>query len=121
MAGFLDATAARLHRVPAASGRPAVVLPSYNGARRLPVSHAAAGEGGWHAKVCRCRMHGTATEASRVAVPEVLRALGLEPLASVRPIADGEAVFLPTEVSSPLSACWMCAAWSVCATARTVW
>src|SRR5215212_10975190 len=36
MAGFLDATYARLNRVPAAD-RPIVVLPSYNGARRLPV------------------------------------------------------------------------------------
>ena len=36
MAGFLDATYARLNRVPAGQ-RPLVVLPSYNGARRLPV------------------------------------------------------------------------------------
>ncbi|MCM2251396.1 MAG: DNA-binding protein YbiB, partial [Ramlibacter sp.] len=36
MAGFLDATYARLHRVPAGT-RPVVVLPSYNGARKLPV------------------------------------------------------------------------------------
>ena len=36
MAGFLDATHARLHLLPA-SERPAIVLPSYNGARRLPV------------------------------------------------------------------------------------
>ena len=36
MAGFLDATHARLQRVPD-SGHPTVVLPSYNGARKLPV------------------------------------------------------------------------------------
>ena len=36
MAGFLDATHARLQRVPD-SGQPTVVLPSYNGARKLPV------------------------------------------------------------------------------------
>ena len=36
MAGFLDATEGRLCKVPTA-GEPAVVLPSYNGARKLPV------------------------------------------------------------------------------------
>ena len=36
MAGFLDATHARMHHVPA-GGEPVVVLPSYNGARKLPV------------------------------------------------------------------------------------
>ncbi|HEY0201294.1 MAG TPA: DNA-binding protein YbiB, partial [Burkholderiaceae bacterium] len=36
MAGFLDATHARLARFPA-TDRPLIVLPSYNGARRLPV------------------------------------------------------------------------------------
>ncbi|MBK6323526.1 MAG: hypothetical protein IPF38_15505, partial [Burkholderiales bacterium] len=35
MAGFLDATAARLQHLPA-SDRPTVVIPSYNGARKLP-------------------------------------------------------------------------------------
>jgi hypothetical protein len=36
MAGFLDATHARLHRLPA-SRCPTIALPSYNGARKLPV------------------------------------------------------------------------------------
>ena len=36
MAGFLDATQARLNHIPAGD-RPLVVLPSYNGARKLPV------------------------------------------------------------------------------------
>ena len=36
MAGFLDATHARLNLLPA-SERPLIVLPSYNGARKLPV------------------------------------------------------------------------------------
>ena len=36
MAGFLDAMAARLNHVPAGD-KPLVVLPSYNGARKLPV------------------------------------------------------------------------------------
>ena len=39
MAGFLDATHARLNLVPAASSNacPVIVIPSYNGARKLPV------------------------------------------------------------------------------------
>src|SRR4051812_41152644 len=36
MAGFLDAPAARIHKVPVRAPA-AMVLPSYNGARRLPV------------------------------------------------------------------------------------
>ncbi len=36
MCGFLDATHQRLARLPATS-RPTIVLPSYNGARKLPV------------------------------------------------------------------------------------
>src|SRR3954470_19888397 len=36
MAGFLDAASSRLNKVPAGNA-PLVVLPSYNGARRLPV------------------------------------------------------------------------------------
>ena len=37
MCGFLDATHARLAKVESVDGSPIVVLPSYNGARRLPV------------------------------------------------------------------------------------
>ena len=38
MAGFLDATHERLARFPApAGGLPLIVIPSYNGARKLPV------------------------------------------------------------------------------------
>ena len=48
MAGFLDATQARLHTVPT-GGRTAVVLPSYNGARKLPVLTRRSARGGaWH-------------------------------------------------------------------------
>src|SRR4051812_8938874 len=36
MAGFLDATGERMNRVPAGPA-PLVVLPSYNGARKLPL------------------------------------------------------------------------------------
>ncbi len=98
MAGFLDATLARLHRVPVAG--PAVVLPSYNGARRLPVltpllAALLAREG------AAVVMHGTATEANRVFVPQVLQAMGLRIESQVRPVQAGEAVYFPTELLSP--------------------
>jgi anthranilate phosphoribosyltransferase len=99
MAGFLDATHARLARFPA-TGRPLVVLPSYNGARRLPVltpllALLLAREG------LPVLVHGAATESTRVLASNVLAALDVPPLAAMRPIADGEAVFAPTELLSP--------------------
>lgn len=99
MAGFLDATHARLARFPA-TGRPLVVLPSYNGARRLPVltpllALLLAREG------LPVLVHGAATESTRVLASNVLAALNVPPLAAIRPIANGEAVFAPTELLSP--------------------
>jgi anthranilate phosphoribosyltransferase len=99
MAGFLDATHARLARFPA-THRPLVVLPSYNGARRLPVltpllALLLAREG------LPVLVHGAATESTRVLASNVLAALDVPALASVRAIADGEAVFAPTELMCP--------------------
>jgi anthranilate phosphoribosyltransferase len=99
MAGFIDATCARLKRVPP-SGKPVVVLPSYNGARRLPVltpllALLISRQG------LPVLMHGTATESSRVFVPQVLQALGIAALPSVRAIMPGEAAFVPTELLCP--------------------
>ena len=61
MAGFLDATHARLQAIPASS--PVVAIPSYNGARKLPVltpllAQLLAREG------LAVVMHGTATEST---------------------------------------------------------
>src|SRR5690349_19154598 len=99
MAGFLDATYARLHRVPS-SGQAVVVLPSYNGARKLPVltpllALLIAQRG------LPVLIHGTATESSRVFVPHVLQALDIHALPAIRAIAPGEAVFMPTELLCP--------------------
>jgi anthranilate phosphoribosyltransferase len=99
MAGFLDATHARLSKVPA-SARPVVVLPSYNGARKLPVltpllALLLAREG------LPVLVHGTPTEAKRIFASEVLAALGINPLASVEPVLPGEVAFVPTEVLCP--------------------
>lgn len=100
MAGFLDATAARLQAVPLAVAGPAVVIPSYNGARRLPaltplLALLLAREG------VAVVMHGTATESARVPVSEVLAAMGVQPLEALRPVQAGEAVFVPTGLLLP--------------------
>jgi anthranilate phosphoribosyltransferase len=96
MAGFLDATHARLHKLPA-SGTATIVLPSYNGARRLPVLTPLL------ALLLAARglpvlVHGTATESSRVAVTELLEPLGIPVLDTLRPIAPGQVAFAPTQV-----------------------
>ena len=100
MCGFLDAIDARVEKVGSASGKPVVVLPSYNGARRLPVlTPLLAG------LVARrglpVLIHGTATEASRVFVHEVLHALDVQASASAPTLQDGQVAFVPTEVLSP--------------------
>ena len=99
MAGFLDATYQRMLRFPA-SDRPVVVLPSYNGARKLPVltpllALLLAREG------LPVLVHGTATESSRVFTSNVLAALGIPALTAIKKIADGETVFAPTELLCP--------------------
>ena len=100
MAGFLDATRARLNRVPDSGGRPTVVLPSYNGARRLPVltpllALLLAREG------LPVLVHGTATETSRIHAQNVLLALGIPALSAIISIADGRVAFAPTALLCP--------------------
>ena len=95
MAGFLDATHARLKHINVPS--PVVVLPSYNGARKLPVltpllAHLLAREG------LAVVMHGTATESSRITSQEVLKAMGIEAITQTRAVQTGEVVFAPTNV-----------------------
>ena len=95
MAGFLDATHARMNRVPAGA-KPLVVLPSYNGARKLPLltpllALLAAREG------FPVLIHGAQTESTRVFVTDVLRAMDMQAATCVRPIAAGEVLFVPTD------------------------
>ena len=117
MAGFLDATQARLNRVPDSAKlpvppprfadtqaqavldpvRPVIVIPSYNGARKLPVLTpllalllARAG--------LPVLVHGTATESTRVFTSKVLLALGIQAQSAIKTIAKGEVAFAPTEV-----------------------
>lgn len=99
MAGFLNATEQRLARLPAGS-MPLVVLPSYNGARKLPLLTPLLG-------LLLARrglpvlIHGTATEDARVPVAAVLQALGIAALTAPRAIAPGELAFAPTALLSP--------------------
>ncbi len=99
MAGFLDAVRSRMRLVPD-SGSPVVVLPSYNGARKLPLltpllALLLAREG------VAVLIHGTPTEDSRIFVSKVLLALGMHALAAPNVIANGTLAFLPTEVLCP--------------------
>lgn len=99
MAGFLDATHQRLHKLPD-NGCTTVVLPSYNGARKLPVltpllAMLLAREG---APVV---VHGTATEDKRVTSGAVFAALGMAPSTEAPRLLPGELAYVNTEVLSP--------------------
>ncbi|MBT9474970.1 DNA-binding protein YbiB [Polaromonas sp.] len=99
MAGFLDAVEQRMNRLPA-SARPIVVLPSYNGARKLPLltpllALLLAREG------LPVVIHGTPTESTRLFVSEVLLALGMPAQTAIKAIAPGALAFVPTELLCP--------------------
>ena len=99
MAGFLDAVGQRLNHLPA-SNTPVVVLPSYNGARKLPgltplLALLRAREG------LPVLIHGTATESTRVSTSKVLEVLEIRAQLAIKTIANGEVAYVPTEVLSP--------------------
>ena len=99
MAGFLDAAHARLQRVPTAGG-PTVVLPSYNGARKLPVltpllALLLAREG------LAVMMHGCETENNRISSQKVLLALDVKELSAIENVSAGQVVFAPTGLLNP--------------------
>ncbi len=99
MNGLLDATHARIARFPA-SNRPTVVLPSYNGARKLPVltpllALLLAKEG------LPVLLHGMRTEARRVLASDVLVALGLPPITQPATLDDGEVAHIDTRDLHP--------------------
>ncbi|HSW15766.1 MAG TPA: DNA-binding protein YbiB [Ramlibacter sp.] len=99
MAGFLDATASRSARIPAGD-KPLVVLPSYNGARKLPLltpllALLVAQRG------LPVVIHGTPTESSRVFVSDVLRCLDIAPATQVAAVPNGSVTWLPTQLLCP--------------------
>ena len=93
MAGFLDATHARITPIPAPATT--VVLPSYNGARKLPVltpllALLLAREG------LPVLLHGMRTEARRTLASDVLLALGVPALTAPEKIATGSVAHIET-------------------------
>lgn len=97
LTGFLRAVQARsllLH-----STEPVVLLPSYNGARRLPnltplLALRLAQEG------VRVLLHGPAHDPERVTSHAVLQALGLAPAASVAAVAEAWRRHQPAHIST---------------------
>ena len=99
MAGFLDATHQRMLAIPAGNS-PLVVIPSYNGARKLPLltpllALLLAREG------LRVLIHGAGSEPTRVQVADVLAALDIAPAATISTVVAGTVVFVPTGLLCP--------------------
>ena len=99
MAGFLDAVRSRMHLIPD-GGYPVVVLPSYNGARKLPLLTPLLGlllarEG------LAVLIHGTPTENSRISISEVLLAKKIPSHTAPDLVAPNKMAFVPTEVLCP--------------------
>lgn len=98
-AGFLDATCTRMQQLPASAG-PLVVIPSYNGARRLPLLTPLLG-----LLLARAGasvlIHGTSTESTRVATIDVLAALDITPRTTLEQVAPASLAFVPTALLCP--------------------
>ena len=95
MAGFLDAAQARTQRVTCDGAAPIVVLPSYNGARKLPaltplLALALARAG------LPVLLHGRNTESSRVSIEKVLDSVAIQGLSATYSIAPGEVRYADT-------------------------
>ncbi len=100
MAGFLDAVQARLALLPSPTDHVTIVLPSYNGARKLPVltpllALLLAREG------LPVVVHGTPTESTRILSQEVFQELGVSPLNEIRAVQPGEVALAPTRLLCP--------------------
>lgn len=99
MAGFLDAIHQRLP-VLAAPQQPWVVLPSYNGARKLPVltpllALLLVREG------LPVLLHGSTTESTRLTSAQVLQALGQQAISQLGDIAPGQLAHCATSALHP--------------------
>ena len=99
MAGFLDALNQRLHHIPN-HGVPTVVLPSYNGARKLPVltpllALLLAREG------LAVVVHGCSTESGRISAQKVLEALDIKAQTAIESIVTSQVQYVPTALLHP--------------------
>ncbi len=105
MAGFLDAAHERLSKPLVPEGRTAIILPSYNGARKLPLltpllALLLAREG------LPVLIHGTQTESTRISVNDVLTelaALGEKNIVvgASDSLEAGKVTFIATEALCP--------------------
>jgi anthranilate phosphoribosyltransferase len=100
MCGLWDAVHARIARFHSSAALPTVVLPSYNGARRLPtltplLALLLAREG------LPVLVHGMQTEASRISAFAVFERLGLVPRAQTGAIAASEVALVHTATLLP--------------------
>jgi anthranilate phosphoribosyltransferase len=101
MAGFLDATRRCTQLVHSAPGsRPVVVIPSYNGARKLPaltplLALLLARQG------LPVLVHGTATENTRIHVQNMLSRLDVKGYEAPETIANGQVRFADTAQLNP--------------------
>jgi anthranilate phosphoribosyltransferase len=100
MAGFLDAIHQRLQHIPQVGGTVTAVIPSYNGARKLPLltpllALLLAREG------FPVVVHGVATESTRVFTSDVFAALGYPPRDRIEGVKPGNAAFFPTALLCP--------------------
>jgi anthranilate phosphoribosyltransferase len=104
LAGFMDAVAPRLLALPAPGTAGAVVLPSYNGARKLPnltplLARLLAREG------LSVLVHGLPEDPGRITSAAVFEAMGSAACTSANDVAArwqaGQPAFLPTEVLHP--------------------
>ncbi|OYU75279.1 MAG: DNA-binding protein YbiB [Burkholderiales bacterium PBB5] len=102
LVGFAQATQARCLALP--SDQPVIVIPSYNGARRLPnltplLALRLAQEG------ARVLVHGPRQDPARVTSAEIFQALGLSPVDNVAAVHKRwqrhEPAFVATDLLSP--------------------
>jgi anthranilate phosphoribosyltransferase len=100
MAGFWDATQARVAKFSSGTA-PLVVIPSYNGARKLPLltpllALALAKQG------LAVMIHSNQTEAQRIDCAQVMTHMGIHPHAHVDTLQPGHVALVPTAMLHPM-------------------
>jgi anthranilate phosphoribosyltransferase len=100
MAGFWDATQARMVKV-SSGPKPLVVIPSYNGARKMPLltpllALALAQKG------LAVMIHASQTETQRVSSAQVLAHLGVQPQSQIVAPHPGQVSLVPTAQLHPM-------------------
>ena len=100
LAGFGDALDSRLLKLPNPSPAPTVVLPSYNGARRLPLFTPLLAQL-LSAQGLRVVVHGGNTEDTRVSTQAVMAELGYRSWVPGSPVTPNEVVYVPVQALCP--------------------